>query len=119
MAWQNDGYGIPAVSGAHSAHRSGVSDLPGDLSVTARLAERDCRQCLPDFFLKLSACAVELQRKFFAFAREVFVQLALRFEKHRMLFALRQRAEADALRIIVLPQNCSEPTVAGHQLQSA
>src|SRR5205814_1292581 len=103
--WNNDRDRIPANRRAHGAHSFGTSDSTGDLSVAECLPERDRRQCLPDLLLKLGALEVALQRKFVPLAREVFIQLALRFEKHRMVFLFRERAEPYAFRIIVLPQD--------------
>ena len=57
------------------------------------------------------------RENFLEFAREVIVELAFRFEKHRMIFVFHQRCEPDAFRIVVLPQDRGQAPLARHQFQ--
>jgi hypothetical protein len=84
---------------------SGRPIMPGYLSIARGLAEGNSRQRPPDFPLKISAGEIELQGKFLEFAREVIVELAFRFAKHRMIFVFHQRCEPDSFRIVVFPQD--------------
>jgi hypothetical protein len=59
MAGHHESKPIARACGCHGSDCPGPSDCAGDLSVRARLAERDCADSLPDETLKGTACDVE------------------------------------------------------------
>ena len=116
MARRNNGNGISADGGAHGAHGFGLLNLPGDFRVAARFPEGNGEQRLPDFLLEFRTLEIEFQRERVSFSCEVAVQLAFSFEKHGMVLVLRRWRQANAMRLVVLPENSHQAFVAGHQL---
>jgi hypothetical protein len=63
---------VPAICRTHSAASAGIAELLCELPVTSGFAEGNGQQRLPDTCLKPSAAHIEVDRKKFSFAGEVF-----------------------------------------------
>ena len=85
MAGGDDRNGVPTIGRAHGAYRAWVADLLGDLAVAAGFAERDGQQRPPHLLLEVGAGELQFQLEPIALAREVFRQLALGFQQHRVV----------------------------------
>jgi len=100
---RHDGDRISSIRGPDGTHGSRATDLPRDLSVRARLSERDGEQRLPDLLLEFRAGEIELEIERLAPAGKILLELPFGLQKHRMVVILRHDVQPKLLRIVVLP----------------
>jgi hypothetical protein len=76
MTGNDDSDRIAAIREADGPRSVGIVQALGELSVAARLTERNFCQFAPDALLKLGAIHAQRQIEFAALAGEIFFQLA-------------------------------------------
>ena len=96
MARRHDRHGIPSVGRADGAHGSRTADLPCDLSVGSRLAERDREQRVPHLALKGGSGQIQCQGERLSPPGEVFARAGAR--PRRAPDACRPRRRSSAAR---------------------
>lgn len=85
MAGSNDRNRIASVGRTNRADRFDIADAPRDLTVRARLAERDPQQLIPHAPLKLGTTEIYRKVEDAPLAGEVLSELTRRFDEYRML----------------------------------
>src|SRR3984957_11815142 len=119
VAGRHDRDRILAAGGAHGTRGRRTSDLLGDLSVGSGLSERNLQKRLPYAGLEFGADEVERHREHLQRAIEVRFQLPFGFDEDVVVWILLLRHQSYALRIVPLPQDCSQAALACDQGQLA
>src|ERR1700730_16026310 len=112
MARHEDGYRVSSICGAHGPHRSCVTQLFRQLSVTPGFAKRYGKQRLPYIFLERCTSHIESHREYLPLASKVLFKLSLCIKKNRMSLIRHHRAQTDTVWLVILPENSYQSLVA-------
>jgi len=119
MAGDNHRERISANGGADGADSLYIANLFCDGCVAAGFAKRNRFQSVPDPVLKGCSSRIEFDGEDFSFSFQVFGQFAFSLQQHRMVVVFSQRAQSNAVRLVVLPKNRRQPFVGCDEFQFA
>src|SRR5215469_16748157 len=119
MARHNNRYRIPAGRSSDGPCCLRIAQVSSYVKVSFGLAEGDAKQNLPYTSLERCSCHVQGNRKVLSHSRKVLVELLLCLHENRVSMFFDQFTQADARRVVVLPEDGNERFVVCHQLQLA
>ena len=119
LALAGDFMPMPAEGKLRGAHGFRVSQLCGDLSIAARLTERNGQKGLPHLFLECGSGEIQGQGELPALAGKIFAELTFGFPQHRMALVFQNDIQAHPFWIVIFPENRRQSRIAGDEFETA
>lgn len=117
MTWRNNRYRVAPIGGADRSDRCRMANLRGDLTVGARLAERNGQEGGPDFFLEFAADKFQFQVEAIPRAGEILIELPRGLHEDRIVRGFAHRSQPHPVRFVVFPEDGRESAAVRDQLQ--
>lgn len=119
MARDDERQRVFAIGQTHRSRRGAITDGPGELTVTSRIAIGNTPKLLPDPPLKDRSPQAKRQVELRPSPLEVLPQLACGFPEDRMPTIFLHFIQFDPKRPIVGPEHRDETFVVRHQFEPA